>query len=263
MKQLIAFLITSCFLFSCSFKKDPIPTCKDGVRNQNERAVDCGGVCDACPTCDDNIRNQNETSIDCGGDCKPCATCFDKIQNQDETEVDCGGVCEDCGTCSDGIKNQAETGIDCGGECEPCFSNYCATPLGYGENGYLPNSKALFTGTSIFGNEDQTTLTLEFPLSFPCKQYEITFYKSDFLFMPVNTTQLFIVDYQDENKINKCGVRFFMQLETLNALPGGKVYVTRTADQLFNIRFCTLAPNASSTYTLNTRFSANTNFNRF
>jgi beta-glucanase (GH16 family) len=49
-------------------------TCSDGIRNQNESGVDCGGVCAACATCNDGIQNQGESSVDCGGPCAPCAT---------------------------------------------------------------------------------------------------------------------------------------------------------------------------------------------
>jgi len=88
----------------------PVGTCSDGVQNQNETGVDCGGVCTACavaPTCSDGIRNQNETGVDCGGVCTACVvapTCNDGIQNQSETGVDCGGVCPACtggGTAAD------------------------------------------------------------------------------------------------------------------------------------------------------------------
>lgn len=49
-------------------------TCGDGIQNQGEGGVDCGGPCAAaCPTCQDGIRNQGETSVDCGGPCSPCA----------------------------------------------------------------------------------------------------------------------------------------------------------------------------------------------
>jgi len=50
-------------------------------------------------TCADGILNQDETAVDCGGKyCLPCDTCFDGIKNQDETGVDCGGsVC--CAIC--------------------------------------------------------------------------------------------------------------------------------------------------------------------
>jgi V8-like Glu-specific endopeptidase len=49
-------------------------TCSDGIQNQDETGIDCGGVCpNVCPTCDDGIQNGNETDIDCGGfDCAPC-----------------------------------------------------------------------------------------------------------------------------------------------------------------------------------------------
>ncbi len=111
-------------------------TCEDGILNQDETAIDCGGVCEACvvvplATCEDGILNQDETEIDCGGVCEACvvvpvATCEDGILNQDEIEIDCGGVCDACvvvpvETCTDGILNQDETAIDCGGAiCEAC-----------------------------------------------------------------------------------------------------------------------------------------------
>lgn len=104
-------------------------TCTDGIQNQGETGIDCGGPCDPCPpaaSCTDGIQNQGETGIDCGGPCQPCppsASCTDGIQNQGETGIDCGGPCEPCppsASCSDGIQNQGETGIDCGGPCEPC-----------------------------------------------------------------------------------------------------------------------------------------------
>lgn len=47
-------------------------TCSDGVLNQNETKVDCGGVCSVCQTCSDGIQNEGETGIDCGGPCGKC-----------------------------------------------------------------------------------------------------------------------------------------------------------------------------------------------
>jgi hypothetical protein len=112
----------------------PEETCSDGILNQDETEIDCGGtVCDACAvpeTCEDGILNQDETEIDCGGTvCDACVvpeTCTDGVLNQDETDIDCGGVCDACvvvpaETCSDGILNQDETEIDCGGTvCDAC-----------------------------------------------------------------------------------------------------------------------------------------------
>jgi hypothetical protein len=51
----------------------PPPSCIDGIQNQDETGIDCGGVCPACPpppeTCSDGIMNQDETGIDYGGVC--------------------------------------------------------------------------------------------------------------------------------------------------------------------------------------------------
>lgn len=49
-------------------------TCSDGIQNQGEGGVDCGGPCGtACETCSDGIQNQGEDGVDCGGPCSPCA----------------------------------------------------------------------------------------------------------------------------------------------------------------------------------------------
>lgn len=103
----------------------PAPTCSDGIQNQGETGVDCGGPCAACASCNDGIQNQGETGVDCGGPCSACPTCNDGIQNQGETGVDCGGPCSACPTCNDGIQNGDETGIDCGGSCAPCGGGSC------------------------------------------------------------------------------------------------------------------------------------------
>ncbi|MFO0755921.1 MAG: DNRLRE domain-containing protein [Byssovorax sp.] len=52
------------------------PTCQDGVQNQAEDGVDCGGPCPACGagTCADGVQNQTETGVDCGGPCASCAS---------------------------------------------------------------------------------------------------------------------------------------------------------------------------------------------
>lgn len=47
-------------------------TCSDGIQNQGETGIDCGGPCPACPTCSDGIQNQGETGVDCGGPCPAC-----------------------------------------------------------------------------------------------------------------------------------------------------------------------------------------------
>ena len=53
------------------------PTCFDGILNQNEAGVDCGGPCaKICATCYDQEENCHgglcEEGVDCGGPCMPC-----------------------------------------------------------------------------------------------------------------------------------------------------------------------------------------------
>lgn len=70
MKHLsVVALFGSILMVSCG-KVDP--NCTDGLLNQNETDIDCGGVCAVCKTCDDGIQNQGEARIDCGGPCTLC-----------------------------------------------------------------------------------------------------------------------------------------------------------------------------------------------
>src|SRR5207244_3766966 len=120
---------------------DPLapPTCSDGIKNEGETDVDCGGiacapcasghacatagdctsgVCDgmmcAWPRCRDGVRNGSESDVDCGGGCAPC-----------EDRKSCGqpgdcqsGVCAVslcvAATCADAVANGDETDLDCG-----------------------------------------------------------------------------------------------------------------------------------------------------
>lgn len=121
---------------SCLNEENRIPpNCYDGILNNDEEAIDCGGPCKLCPpTCDNGIQDIRpeegwvEEGIDCGGPCTACPTCFDGILNQDETGIDCGGLlCNPCpsacGNCINGIMDGDEIGIDCGGLCcPPCAS---------------------------------------------------------------------------------------------------------------------------------------------
>lgn len=63
--------------------------------------------CSDDETCTDGIRNQDETGVDCGGSCAPCPTCSDGVQNGAETGVDCGGT--DCAACLIGVHGQWES----------------------------------------------------------------------------------------------------------------------------------------------------------
>ncbi|MEO9892590.1 hypothetical protein [Aurantibacter sp.] len=91
MKKLFLSLLatTALVVSSCSDDDEPAiidaqATCNDGIQNQGETGVDCGGPnCQACVS-----------------DVDPTATCSDGIQNQDETGVDEGGVCSEIITVS-------------------------------------------------------------------------------------------------------------------------------------------------------------------
>ena len=132
--------------------------CTDGMQNESETDVDCGGT--DCAPCDDGQGCTTSTdciSNACGSD-DTCATasCDDGVLNQDETDTDCGGpqcdpcmLGEDCAvgtdcesaqcdpqhleceasSCADGIPNGEETDLDCGGpSCAPCVDGEtCST----------------------------------------------------------------------------------------------------------------------------------------
>ena len=130
-----------------------IPTCTDGLLNQNERDIDCGGVCGPCPdgsnclegndcaggtcrsgychtpSCTDGLLNQDERNIDCGGSCDPCpdgSTCLDADDCLGDACLE--GLCH-TSSCEDQLLNQDERDIDCGGVCAPCpDGSRCVSP---------------------------------------------------------------------------------------------------------------------------------------
>jgi hypothetical protein len=142
-------------LASCLNEDNKIPpNCYDGILNNGEERIDCGGVnCIPCDPCENGQWDPElgEQWVDCGGDCDPCDVhfngqldpgetgidcggttgvacgelCGDGLLNGFETEPDCGGPnCDPCPTCDDEMMNQDEIGIDCGGVvCEPCATN--------------------------------------------------------------------------------------------------------------------------------------------
>ena len=113
-------------------------SCDDGILNQDETDIDCGGnICNACgeegscsvdadcesgwclegvctmSTCSDGVLGPGEDEVDCGGPCPACETCSDGLCNQNESDTDCGGVCGGCGV---------------GGSCNidpDCISGWC------------------------------------------------------------------------------------------------------------------------------------------
>lgn len=137
------------FMKDLSNMPEELSTCSDGVKNQGESDIDCGGPCLKCELgsyCDEN--NDCEESADCiNGRCV-LNHCYNNLFDLDfETGLDCGDECSkkglycavdtnceedyDCETgycdkntslcklptCDDGVKNQDESDIDCGGIC--------------------------------------------------------------------------------------------------------------------------------------------------
>jgi hypothetical protein len=120
------------------------PSCSDGITNQGETDVDCGGPCGGCA---DGLRcNLSDDCMSqlCSQELCVAASCADLVKNGDETDIDCGGACAPCRfgccvtdtdcesfvcldsccaapSCSDHTKNGSETDTDCGGgECPAC-----------------------------------------------------------------------------------------------------------------------------------------------
>lgn len=129
-------------------------TCTDGVQNNDEEAVDCGGMfCMPCH-CVNGVLDGNETDVDCGGgdfSAPRCPQCTDgQMCIAEEGRDDCfNSVCnpapegytpapgeealvERCvpQTCTDGEQTEArevngqmilaESDVDCGGYCQRC-----------------------------------------------------------------------------------------------------------------------------------------------
>jgi hypothetical protein len=126
------------------------------------------GACITPPvaTCSDGIKNQGETDVDCGGPCVACApvaTCSDGIQNQGETGVDCGGPCAACApvaTCSDGVQNQNEQGIDCGGSCAlTCFVDYIVQSGSASVLSVAPNGTVTYQFDAVVKNQGNKAAT--------------------------------------------------------------------------------------------------------
>lgn len=97
---------------------DTCPSCTDGIKNQDETDVDCGGSCSRC---------LDHKACQTGGDCisKNCsagvcvpATCTDGIRNQDESDVDCGGGCAGCA-----VGDLCSGHDDCGSRF--CYAGRC------------------------------------------------------------------------------------------------------------------------------------------
>ncbi len=74
-------------------------------------------------TCNDGIQNQNEADVDCGGgNCATCGVGASCTQNSDCNSLNCvGGMCQPpINLCANGMIDPGETDVDCGGTCPAC-----------------------------------------------------------------------------------------------------------------------------------------------
>ncbi|MBU4501000.1 MAG: hypothetical protein KKA79_00285, partial [Nanoarchaeota archaeon] len=128
---------TAMVLYSSFYSGTELPSCTDGVKNQGERGIDCGGPCEFDPYDDDCCFNaekdDEEDGIDCGGKCEECAelVCDDSgtcDEAQGENCYNCPNDCLSCeDLCSNAVKDTAsdEENVDCGGYCPSCTANVC------------------------------------------------------------------------------------------------------------------------------------------
>ena len=83
----------------------PVETCDDGILNQDEVRIDCGGVCPACECvsdaeCDDGEYCSGDESCNAWGDCQPGfnlpsgTACADDGNVCTDNECDGSGVCQ-------------------------------------------------------------------------------------------------------------------------------------------------------------------------
>ncbi|RME55293.1 hypothetical protein D6777_01000 [Candidatus Woesearchaeota archaeon] len=99
-------------------------TCSDGIKNQDETDVDCGGsTCNACADGQSCSVNSDCQSNDCQSNvCQaPAPQCSNGVQDGDETDVDCGGsICSGCADSKSCSVNEDCQSNNCdGGTCQP------------------------------------------------------------------------------------------------------------------------------------------------
>jgi|GEM_PF-3693208 len=120
-------------------------SCKNGIVDNDETDMDCGGVCTPCnanqtcqkdsdclssvcdaatlkcaaPTCTDLKANGQESDIDCGGSCEKCTDGKSCLVGADCTTGYCSaaGICGQPEPCRNYELDQGETDVDCGGYC--------------------------------------------------------------------------------------------------------------------------------------------------
>ncbi|WAS92766.1 lamin tail domain-containing protein [Nannocystis punicea] len=155
---------TDCESGSCNDATCGLPPvgCLDGLKNDEETDIDCGGS--ECPACADDLAcavPEDCLSKVCTDDVCVAASCEDQVVNGEESDVDCGGdTCDKCvdgdscntaddcdsgvcesnvcspASCEDTAQNGDETDVDCGGpDCDKCGAgDACVTNADCADN---------------------------------------------------------------------------------------------------------------------------------
>jgi len=101
----------------CLASKCSQPGCNDGIQNQAETGVDCGGICGKCQngkSC--RIDNDCQSNYCSFGTCKEQDVCFDSKLSPGESDVDCGGICS--ARCPENKRCEINEDCDAGLLCE-------------------------------------------------------------------------------------------------------------------------------------------------
>jgi hypothetical protein len=133
------------------------------VASDCQSGVCTGGICQA-PTCVDGVKNQFEGDIDCGGGscplCNDGDTCNGNLDCQ--SQFCASGICQ-TPSCSDGIKNGAETDVDCGGDTANCCGWPVCADCNFGQDCSVAADCS--TGACIGGQCDCGTQNYTFTIS--------------------------------------------------------------------------------------------------
>jgi hypothetical protein len=92
------------------------------------------GVCEVNNLCFNGVKNDGEDDVDCGGPCLPCGvttiprpslTTFPSLTTLPKTT----STLSVSGSCFNGVWDESEEGVDCGGPCPPCVKGRSAWAL--------------------------------------------------------------------------------------------------------------------------------------
>lgn len=184
--------------------------------------------------CTDGITNQNEEGVDCGGYCLPCANCNDGVQNAGETGIDCGGPCTSCSpSCTLTIGTVEYTLFP---ELFP--NGYSDSQNTSGTGYYSPSSSEITIG---FSSGALSALRIEFKKGFN---------PLDSTAIPLNQTMIFkTLDNStfniSQNSTVKASfygnINFSYYSRGINS--GQLVYISKFADKKVSVRLCHLKAN--------------------